>query len=164
MKSVLGPQLGANHSMMLRNRVRVVTQTRTHGTQRIPEAPRGLVVQSGQSGALLTWHLPKRYNDVTGYRIYTDTEKNLSVQIRDRGTRQQFVPLTSGNTPPLSNIFVSAVNGFREGPRVQVQVKAQSNSTATTQIVPLPQFDFVNQFSGGLDKTQSGQPSGKKTP
>jgi hypothetical protein len=132
---------------------------RAHGTQRIPDAPRGLVVQPAPGGALLTWHLPKRYNDVTGYRICTDTEKNLSIQIRDRGTRQVFVPLAGGDTPPLNNIFVSAVNGFREGPRLQIQTKA-----STTATMPRPAFDYLDQFSGGLDKTQSGQPSGKKVP
>jgi hypothetical protein len=147
---------------MLRERVRAVTQVRAHGTQKIPDAPRGLVVQSAPGGALLTWHLPKRYNDVTGYRICTDTEKNLSIQIRDRGTRQMFVPLAGGTTPPLNNIFVSAVNGFREGPRLQVQIAAAVDSS--TPKLPLPAYDYRDQFSGGLDKTQSGQPSGKKVP
>jgi hypothetical protein len=147
---------------MLRDRINAVSQSRAHGTQRIPDMPRGLVVQPAQGGALLTWHLPKRYDDVTGYRIYTDTEKNLSIQIRDRGTRQIFVPLAGGTTPPLSNIFVSAVNGFREGPRLQVQIAAQVDSSTPT--LPQATPDYLNQFSGGLDKTQSGQPSGKKVP
>lgn len=173
MKSVLGVQLGANHSDMARAKVRAVTQVRAHGTQRIPDLPRGLVVQPGQGGALLTFHLPKRYNDVTGYRIYTGSEKNLSVQIRDRGTRQVFVPLSAGATPPTNNIFVSAVNGFRESGRIQIQTKAQADNTApptssptgTPQpAVPQPTPDFLNVFSGAVDKTQSGQPTGKKTP
>lgn len=161
MKSVLAPQLGSK-AMLAIDRVRAVTQVRAHGTQKIPALPRDVTVQPAQGGALVTWSLPTRYNDVTGYRIYTDTEKNLSIQIRDRGTRQMFVPLSAGTTPPTNNIFVSVVNGFRESARVQRQVKAQSTSVPTPT-VPLPSFDYVNQFSGGLDKTQSGRPSGKKT-
>ena len=125
----------------------------------------------------MTWHLPERYGDVTGYRVYTGTEKNLSIQIRDRGTRQVFVPLTGGATPPQNNIFVSVVNAFRESGRVQIQTKAQPDNIAAPPAtpptpppgsvpptVPKPTPDYLNQFSGGLDKTQGGQPSGKKTP
>jgi len=108
------------------------------------------------------WHLPQRYDDVTGYRIYVGTEKNLSIQIRDRGTRQAFVPLTGGATPPKQNVFVSVVNGFRESGRLQMQTAALSDTAPA--LVPQPPGDFLNVFSGGLDKTQSGQPSGKKTP
>jgi hypothetical protein len=118
-------------------------------------------VQPGQGGALLTWHLPVRYGDVSGYRVYVGSEKNLAIQIRDRGTRQVFVPLSGGDTPPTTNIFVSAVNGFSEGGRLQVQTAALP--TSATPVVPQPTSDYLNQFSGGLDKTQSGQPSGKKT-
>lgn len=169
MKSVIGLQLGPNHTDLARTKVRAVTQVRAHGTQRIPDLPRGLVVHPGAGGALITWHLPLRYDDVTGYRIYLGTEKNLAVQIRDRGTRQVFVPLTGGATPPLNNIFVSVVNGFRESGRVQVQTAAQPDAgtttpPATTPTVPQPTPDFLNQFSGGFDKTQSGQPTGKRTP
>lgn len=169
MKSVIGVQLGPRHSDMAREKVRAVTQVRAHGTQRIPDIPRGLTVQPGAGGALLTWHLPGRYNDVTGYRVYLGTEKNLAVQIRDRGTRQAFVPLTAGDAPPTNNLFVSVVNGFRESGRIQVQTGAQpdagtSTPPATTPTVPQPTPDFQNQFSGGFDKTQSGQPTGKRTP
>jgi hypothetical protein len=149
---------------MMQERVRSITAIRAHGTQRIPAAPRGVGVQPAQGGAVVTWHLPSNYDDVTGYRIYVGTEKNLSLQIRDRGTRQIFVPLAAGATPKQNNIFISVVNGFREGPRLQVQGRALDNGTMTEQVVPLPAFDFVEQFSGGLDKTQSGQPSGKRVP
>jgi hypothetical protein len=163
MKSTLPPQMGGNRTAMMQARVRSITQVRTHGTQRLPAMARGISAQPAAGGALLTWHLPGRYEDVTGYRIYTGTESNLSMQVRDRGTRQIFVPLSSAETPPLNNIFVSVVNGFREGPRQQIQVAAITN-TSPTQYVPKPAYDFLYQFSGGLDKTQSGQPSGKKTP
>jgi hypothetical protein len=162
MKSTLPPQIGGNRSAMMQARVRAVTQMRTHGTQRIPALSRGVTVQPATGGALLTWHLPKRYEDVTGFRVYTNTEKNLTLQIKDRGTRQIFVPLSGGAEPPVNNIFVSAVNGFREGPRQQIQVKALDETVPS--FVPKPTPDFLNLFSGGLDKTQSGQPSGKKTP
>jgi len=162
MKSTLPPQLGAKHGEMMQARVRAVTQVRTHGTQRLPAAPRAVTVQPAQGGALVIWHLPQRYDDVTGYRIYVGTEKNLSIQIRDRGTRQAFVPLTGGATPPKQNVFVSVVNGFRESGRLQMQTAALSDTAPA--LVPQPPGDFLNVFSGGLDKTQSGQPSGKKTP
>jgi len=120
------------------------------------------MVQSGEGGTLVTWSLPTRYDDVTGYRIYTGTEKNLSVQIRDRGTRQLYLPLAGGTTPAKQNIFVSVVNGFRESGRLQVQSAALP--TSAPPVIPQPTNDFQNEFSGGLDKTQSGQPSGKKLP
>jgi hypothetical protein len=145
------------------SRVRAVTQVRTHGTSRIPAAPRALNAQSAEGGVLLTWKLPTRYNDVTGYRIYTGSEKNLSIEVKDRGTRQMFVPLQSGGSPPLNNVFVSVVNGFREGPKLQLQVKTTNNKNLGNPI-PLPTQDFQNSFSGGLDKTQSGEPSGRKVP
>jgi hypothetical protein len=112
---------------------------------------------------MVTWHLPMRYDDVTGYRVYTGSERNLAMEIRDRGTRQIFVPLAAGATASQrQNIFVSVVNGFREGPRLQIQASALPISAV--QSVPLPSRDFSNMFSGGLDKTQNGQPTGKKTP
>ena len=165
MKSILPPQIGPNREVLIRARSHAVTQVRTHGTQRLPAPTRGITAQRANGGALVTWNLPKRYDDVTGFRIYTDTEKNLSIQIKDRGTRQVFVPLTTGVTDddaPMTNIFVSAVNGFREGPRVQIQTRALSLSGPTT--VPTPPQGFLDEFSGGLDKTQSGQPSGKRVP
>lgn len=177
MKSILDTQMGGDSTTNFQARFRAVTHIRTHGTQRIPANPRGVTVQPGQGGALVTWHLPQRYNDVTGYRIYQGTEKNLSIQIRDRGTRQMFIPLTAGANPPQNNIFISAVNGFREGSRIQVQTKAQPDNLAPPQpttparavtpapiTVPEPTPDYLNQFSGGTDKTQSGQPSGKRNP
>lgn len=161
MKSTIPPMLGADRTTMMQSRVRAITQVRAHGTKRLPAIPRGVTVQSGQGGALLTWNLPTRYNDVTGYRIYVGTEKNLSVQIRDRGTRQVFVPLSTGpGSPPVTSIFVSTVNGFRESGRVPLKTSAAAGSTT----VPEPTPDFLNQFSGGWDKTQSGQPTGKRTP
>jgi len=163
MKSTLPPQIGGNRTRMLQQRVRSVTQVRAHGTQRIPAPTRGVIVQQGDGGALVTWHLPKRYGDVTGYRIYIGTEKNLAMQIRDRGARQMFIPLTSGSSAPLNNIFLSAVNGFREGPKIQLQTSAVDNA-ALLGTKPVPTDDFQNVFSGGLDKTQSGQPSGKRVP
>jgi hypothetical protein len=162
MRSTLRAQMGGDRATMMQARVRSITQVRVHGTRRIPAQARGIIAQPAQGGAVLTWHLPTRYDDVTGYRIYTGTEKNLSIQIRDRGTRQMFVPLAGGDTPPINNIFVSAVNGFREGPRQQIQIAALADTAP--QVVPSPTYDFLDQFSGGLDKTQSGQPSGKKTP
>jgi hypothetical protein len=106
--------------------------------------------------------LPTRHGDVTGYRIYVGTEKNLAIQVRDRGTRQMFVPLQAGVSPPTNNVFISTVNGFREGPKVQVQVAAVANHYVPG-VKPMPTPDYLNQFSGGLDKTQSGTPSGGKT-
>jgi hypothetical protein len=55
------------------------------------------------------------------------------------------------------------VNGFREGPKLQVQSAAIPNA-AIPNVKPQPTPDFIAQFSGGLDKTQSGQPSGAKVP
>ena len=164
MKSVIPIQLGANRAAMMQQRVRAVTQVRAHGTHKIPDATRGIQVQPAKGGALITWNLPTRYDDVTGYRIYVGSEKNLAIQLRDRGTRQQFVALAAGDTPPNNNIFVSAVNGFREGPKVHLQAAALPDTDPAPSATTIPSKDFQNVFSGGLDKTQSGQPSGKLFP
>lgn len=139
---------------MMQRRVAGITAVRAHGTNRIPAAVEAIQTQPGDAGVLLTWYLPPRYRDVTGYRIYVGTEKNLAHEIKDRGTRQYFVPLEQRD-----NIFVSVVNGYREGPKKQVQ-----GEPLQTFITPKPSDDFLEQFSGGLDKTQAGRPSGKKTP
>jgi hypothetical protein len=162
MKSILSPQIGPNREQHLQARVHAITGNRTHGTQRLPAAPRGLVAQRAQNGALLTWHLPTRYGDVTGYRIYVGTEKNLAIEVRDRGTRQMLVPLAAGDTPAQQNIFVSVVNGFREGPRRQIQIKALASTDPPA--IPPPPTTYLDVFSGGLDKTQSGRPTGRKVP
>ena len=162
MKSILPPQIGANRSRMMLRRTQAVTQLRAHGTQKLPASPRGLQAQPGEGGSLITWNLPERYNDVTGYRVYVGSESNLAMQIKDRGTRQLFVPLQAGETPPQQNVFVSVVNGFREGPKQQIQTTALAN-TNVPGVKPQPSRDFLQTFSGGLDKTQSGQPTGAKT-
>ncbi len=119
---------------------------------------RDIQPQSAEGGVFLTWKLPTRNQDVSGYRVYVGDERNLAVQIRDRGTRQAFIPLTSGAAPPVTNVFVSVVNGFREGPKQQVQVTAQAN-TNTPGVKPPPPTGYLEEFAGGLDKTQSGMPS-----
>lgn len=163
MKSVMPMQIGANRDALLQRRAQAITQVRTHGTSRLPAGPRNLQIQQAEGGVVATWNLPTRYEDVTGYRIYLGSEKNLAMQIKDRGTRQMFIPLQSGGAPPTQNIFVSVVNGFREGPRLQKQSKPIANGSIPN-VKPMPPGDYLNQFSGGLDKTQSGQPSGAKTP
>jgi hypothetical protein len=159
MKSSIGPQLGSNRTAMLQQRNQAVNKVRTHGTSKLPLMARDAQVQPGAGGTLLTWKLPVNSENVTGYRVYLGTESNLHAQIRDRGTRQLFIPLSSGATPPVTNLFVSTINGFREGPRVHIQAQPLPDTTAPGPN-PTPPTDWTNVFSGGLDKTQSGPPSG----
>jgi len=162
MKSTIGPALGAHAHDMLRNRVRAVTQVRAHGNQRTPALVRSVQAQPAEGGVQVSWHLPTRYQDVTGFRVYVGSEKNLAIDVKDRGTRQMFIPTQSGSAPPTANIFVSAINGYREGHAVQVQ-SAPIPNAQIPNVKPGPPTDFVDQFSGGLDKTQNGQPTGKRT-
>jgi hypothetical protein len=160
MKSSLDPQIagkGAAVGSLASARVSAVTQIRAHGSARRPKAPRDILVQPGPGGVLVQWKLPADFGNITGWRICVGTENNLAIDIRDKGTRQYFVPLTSGAVPPVTNLFLSAVNGFVESPKVQVQVQALPDATSPGPIPdPVPGYD--GQFHGGLDQTQSGRP------
>ncbi|MGA2648642.1 MAG: hypothetical protein ABSF15_28495, partial [Candidatus Sulfotelmatobacter sp.] len=107
-KSLVTTLAGGNYMARAVEKANVTNLTRVSGTASLPEAPRDVQVQPAAGGVLVSWKLPVNHDNVAGWRVYLNTESNLAAQIRDKGTRQQFIPLSSGATPPTSNIMVSA--------------------------------------------------------
>src|SRR4051812_9339218 len=78
---------------------------RLRGTPKPPSAPRDILSQAASRGVLVTWKLPDENTDIVGWRVYKDSESSLHIDIKDKGVRQTFVALTSGATPPKTNLF-----------------------------------------------------------
>jgi hypothetical protein len=120
------------------------------GVGRTPSAPRDLQAQPGSRGALITWKLPAGRNTeyIRGWRIYKDTESNLHSEIQDPGRRQIYVTLTAGDTPPITNFFISAITqGGAES--TKVQIKAQSLAETGAPAVPSTPPGYTTEGSGG---------------
>lgn len=127
-------------------------QVANQGSPRRPDPPRDVFVQSGSRKVLLTWKLPPHSDDIRRWRIYRDTEKNLVMEVADRGTRQMYLDVSAGTTPPTYNFFVSSVNAAGvESVKVQVQGKATAETGAPSDPPPPP--GYTNESSGGGDKT-----------
>jgi hypothetical protein len=101
------------------------------GTAKPPDPPRDVRYLASSRGALIFWSLPENSSDITKWRIYKDTEANFYCEISDVGNRQVSVEMSSGTTPPVTNVFVSSLNaaGF-ESPKVLVQAKATAETGA----------------------------------
>lgn len=126
---------------------------RVRGTKQIPDPPRGIFLQSGPQGFLVSWSLPANFSDIVGWRIYKDDETSLFQEIRDRGIRQKFVNSTAGATPPVVNIFVSSVNALGvESAKIQAQGSASADAAAT---VPMP---ATRSTTTGSNTSSSYQP------
>lgn len=126
----LWPGRGQEVSMPM-ERQKTVDFIRIRGTAKQPDPPRDLIAQSGPRGVLLTWGLPQRFFDITGWRIYKTDENTMYTEIRDRGNRQCFVEATAATTSPVSNFFVSSINNQgKESPKVQTQKAALNESGA----------------------------------
>jgi len=129
---------------------------RTLGTQRTPQAPRGLVVQSSSRGFLLSWSLPATFDDIVGWRIYKDTENQLYGELRDRGTRSYPIEATAGASPSYVNVFVSSLNARgMESPKVQIQGKATAEAGAPSVPTIPTSFTGTNRSSGFSPSKQS---------
>jgi hypothetical protein len=126
-------------------------QIRTRGTLSIPDAPRDVQVQSADGGILVTWKLPEIHSPIAGWRIYLNTESNLAVQLRDKGTRQAFVPLSSGASPISVNVMVSAMSELgRESAKVIKSAAPLAQALTTT--VPTAPPGYLSEGSGGKDR------------
>jgi hypothetical protein len=119
------------------------------GTDKKPDAPRDVTAQSGSRKALVTWKAPVYYQDIKKWRVYKDTEENLYKEVSDSNTRQMSVELSSGATPPVTPIFVSAVNGLGYESR-KVQVNAVAITEGTAPADPKPPIDFEEDPRGGF--------------
>lgn len=128
------------------------------GTGKAPVAPRDVFVQSGPRGILVNWRPGAGFvSDIAGWRIYKDTEDSHFADILDPNTTQHFIEATAGSTPPVTNIFVSAINSLNvESPKVQVQSSAIVEASAPT--MPSTPPTYTNQFGQG-----SGNQKGRRT-
>lgn len=101
------------------------------GTSDRPDSPRDLRYLASSRGALIFWSLPTSFSDIVKWRIYKDTEVNMITELSDRGTRQVTIELTSGTTPPVTNIFVTSVNAAgRESIPAHIQAQATAETGA----------------------------------
>lgn len=125
---------------------------RARGSARIPDAPRDIQVQKASRGVYVSWKLPEVHDVILGWRIYLNTENNLVRDVRDKGTRQVFIPLNAGATPPTYNIFVCSYSALgRESELVLQQGKAQVEAGAPT--VPTASAGYLEEKSGGGDRS-----------
>lgn len=137
-------------------RMLITQQLKSRGNGRAPEAPRDVQAQAGSRGALLTWKLPATGgNWIRGYRIYKDTESNLYQEIQDPGTRQLYVALSSGATPPVTNFFVSAISAAgAESPKTQVKAVALAEAGAPE--IPAVPPGYAKESAGGATRRYYG--------
>src|SRR5438105_9103901 len=128
-------------------RSRAIDLIKTRGTGRTPAAPRDLVLQSAPRGILVNWRPGEGFvGDVSGWRIYKDTEGALFQEIRDPNTMQVFVPTTAAATSPKVNIFVSAISPLgQESPMVSGQAAALAEAGAPA--VPTIPDSFTQNYS-----------------
>jgi hypothetical protein len=129
----------------------VSNQMRVRGVPGLPEPPRDVQVQSAAGGVLVTWKLPVNHDRVAGWRVYLNNESNLTTNIRDKGTRQAFIPLSSGATPASVNVMVSAVTtlGRESG---KVVIKSAPLAQAATTIVPTVPPGYGQESAGGANR------------
>jgi hypothetical protein len=151
-KSLMTTLAGGNYLARAIEKQNITNLKRTSGTPSLPESPRDVQVQSAAGGVLVSWKLPVRHDNVAGWRVYLNTESNLAVQIRDKGTRQVFVPLSSGSSPATSNVMVSAFTTLgRESAKV---VKPATPATQTgTTIVPTVPPGYTQEAAGGANRS-----------
>lgn len=143
---------GSNLRQRAIEKQRLSDQISVRGTVGLPDAPRDVQVQPASGGVLVTWKLPQNHGNITGWRIYLNTESNLAVQVRDKGIRQVFVPLSSGVTPATSNVMVSALTELgRESPKVVKSATPLSQSGPTT--VPTVPPGYSAEAAGGKDRS-----------
>ena len=133
----------------IKERQQTLDFLRGRGTARLPQPPRDLIAAPGPRGVLVTWNLPQVYWDVEGWRVYKNDEKTLYHEIRDRGTRQMFVESTAATTSPMTNFFISSLNGLgKESPKIQVKAAALNEPGAPAMPGVPPGYNSGG--SGGL--------------
>ena len=155
-KSLVTTLAGGNYLVHAVEKQAVANQVRVRGTPSKPQAPRDLQVQPAAGGVYVTWKLPAQHDNVAGWRVYVNTESNLAAQIRDKGTRQQFVPLSSATTPATANIMVSSLSTLgRESAKViqqGVPLPAASSYSPTTTIPSSPP-GYTDESAGGANRS-----------
>jgi len=152
MKSPLRTLPWGNSEDLAAEKQRLRDQIRTRGTGVIPDAPRDVQIQAAHGGVFVTWKLPVDHVPILGWRLYLNTESNLAVQIKDKGTRQVFVPVSSGPSPSKVNIMVSAITALgRES--TKVVKSAAPTATSDTTTVPTVPPGYLKESAGGKDRS-----------
>lgn len=152
MKSLITSIAGFNPLARAIEKQQIANHIRVRGTPSKPQAPRDLQAQSASRSALLTWKLPVFHDNISGWRVYKDTEANLVAEIRDKGTRQVIIPLDAGTTPPVSNFFVCAISTLgRESAKTTVQGSAQAETGAPS--IPTVPPGYSQEAAGGANRS-----------
>jgi len=151
MKCLVKAMAQSNYLERAVEKIQISNHYRVRGTISLPEAPRDVFVQSANGGVLVTWKLPVFHTNVAGWRVYVNTESNLAVQIRDKGTRQAFIPLGSDTVAPTVNIMVSAFTTLgRESSKVVKQGSPATQTGPTT--VPTVPPGYTQELAGGKNR------------
>lgn len=141
------------------SRAQAADMVRTRGTGKVPGMPRDVFLQPGPRGILVNWLPPAGFNDdIVGWRIYKDDETKLFADLKDANTTQHFIEATSGTTPPVTNIFVSAVSNLGESAKVQAQGAATVEAGAPA--MPSTPPTYTTPYTGGAGSRTGG---GRKT-
>lgn len=100
------------------------------GSRKRPDPPRSLVAQPGSLEVLLTWNAPYRSGDISGWRIYKDSESNLIDSIPDPNVRQARIKVPANTATAF---YISSINASgRESIKVQIIAKANTDQLVTT--------------------------------
>jgi hypothetical protein len=152
MRSLLTTLAGGNYLERSAEKQRVASHLRVRGSVRRPDAPRDAAAQPASRGVLLTWKLPQFHDDVAGWRVYMNTESNLVSQIRDKGTRQIFVPLSTSATPTPVNLMVCAFSTLgRESAKIIIQATPLAETGAPA--IPVPPPGYLTEAAGGKNRS-----------
>jgi hypothetical protein len=152
MKSFIQSVAGSNYSLRAVEKYNIAAQIRQRGTPQNAMPPRDIQVQSAAGGVQVSWKLPTTHDNIAGWRVYVNNESNLAAQIRDKGTRQIFVPLSSGSSPTASNIMVSAFTTLgRESAKVVKQGTPSTQTASTTVPTVPPGYDA--EAAGGANRS-----------
>lgn len=118
-------------------------RAKLNGTAKRPNPPRDLKYLASSRSAIITWVAPELSDDIVGWRIYKETELKRYSDISDPSTKQVTVELSSGTTPPVTNIFVTAVNaaGIESRP---VLIQAQATAETGAPSVPSVPTEWVD--------------------
>ena len=134
----------------------IIQQLKVRGNGRPPDPPRDLQAQPGSRGTLLTWKLPQDSQWIRGWRVYKDTESNLLQEIHDPGQRQLFVALSSGEVPPVTNLFVSSISAAG-AESAKVVIKAVALSEIGAPIIPPRPPGYGDEDAGGKGQGYYGK-------
>jgi hypothetical protein len=151
------PSKGSSPASIQQERILTTDRLRDRGTSAKPQPPRGIIVQPAPRGVFLTWQLPAVYSDIQGWRVYKTDEQTLYQNLADRGVRKLFVECTAATISPITNFFVSSLNGLGvESLKVQTQ-GAALNEVGAPAMPGVPPGYNTGSGGGGDTGTRHGR-------